>query len=200
VATKPTTRAPAAAVAKRSRDADATQRAILDAAVAAFARSGYDGASTREIARDAGIDPRLITRYFGSKERLFERAVEETYRHPLTMSPGHTRAAAEALLSDAPLAQSQGLLLTLRSAANERAAEIMRGHLETHFQRQLADDLPGVEPVARAALLISICAGVQLMRNVLGNRSLLAETTEVLVTRLTAALDAIAVAPSAETG
>jgi len=73
----------------------------------------------------------------------------------------------------------------------------MRGHLEAHFQRQLADDLPGDEPVARAALLISVCAGVQLMRNVLGNRALLAEPTETLVSRLAAALDAIACPPSA---
>src|ERR1700754_1147059 len=88
---------------RRTRDAEATRRAILDAAIDAFARSGYDGASTRDIARDAGIDPRLITRYFGSKESLFERAVEETYRHPLMMVPGRNRAVAEALLSDAPL-------------------------------------------------------------------------------------------------
>src|SRR5262245_43123552 len=115
---------------KRPRDAEATRRAILDAAIDAFARSGYDGASTRDIARDAGIDPRLISRYFGSKEALFAQAVERTYLHPLMMVPGNNRTVAAALLSDSPLEQAKGLLLTIRSSGNERAVEIMRDHLE----------------------------------------------------------------------
>lgn len=182
----------AAPAAPRARDAEATQQAILEAAVAAFARHGYDGASTREIAREAGVDARLITRYFGSKERLFERAVERTYEHPLMMVPGQNRDVAVALLSDAPLSQSQGLLLTLRSASNDRAAAIMRAHLESHYQKELADGLDGPNPVARAALLISICAGVQLLRNVLDIRALQAGDTEALADQLAAALDAVA--------
>ena len=56
-----------------TRDAEATRQAILDAAADAFCRRGYDGAGTRDIAGAAGVDPRLITRYFGSKEGLFAR-------------------------------------------------------------------------------------------------------------------------------
>ncbi|GAA4561483.1 TetR/AcrR family transcriptional regulator [Planotetraspora kaengkrachanensis] len=176
---------------RRTRDAEATQRAILGAAVDAFARSGYDGASTRDIARDAGIDPRLITRYFGSKEALFARAVEETYRHPLMMVPGRNRDVAEALLSDAPLEQAKGLLLTIRSAGNERAVEIMRDHLEQHYQRDLSDALAGPDPGTRAALLIAICTGVQMQRNVLRNRALQAADSATIIDLLAAALDLI---------
>jgi AcrR family transcriptional regulator len=158
--------------ARRTRDAEATQRAILDAAIEAFARSGYDGASTRDIGRDAGVDPRLITRYFGSKEALFARAVEETYRQPLMMVPGHNHVVARALLDDAPLEQAKGLLLTIRSAGNERAVEIMRDHLERHYQRDLAGELSGAGAGTRAALLIAVCTGVQMQRNVLHNRAL----------------------------
>src|ERR1700754_1565694 len=137
---------------RRARDAEATRRAILDAAIDAFARSGYDSASTRDIAREAGIDPRLISRYYGSKEALFARAVEETYRHPLMMVPGQNRAVAAALLGDAPMEQAKGLLLTIRSAGNERAVEIMRDHLEQHYERDLSNALPGTDPGTRAAL------------------------------------------------
>jgi AcrR family transcriptional regulator len=176
---------------RRVRDAEATQRAILDAAIDAFARSGYDGASTRDIARDAGIDPRLISRYFGSKEALFAQAVERTYRHPLMMLPGQNRALAAALLSDAPLEQAKGLLVTIRSAGNERAVEIMRDHLERHYQRELADALTGPDPVTRAALLIAICTGIQMQRNVLRNRALQHADTDAIIDQLAAALDVI---------
>ncbi|SDJ07530.1 TetR/AcrR family transcriptional regulator [Nonomuraea jiangxiensis] len=191
-----------ASESRRTRDAEATQRAILDAAIDAFARSGYDGASTRDIARDAGIDPRLITRYFGSKEALFERAVEETYRHPLMMVPGNNRAVAAALLGDAPMEQAKGLLLTIRSAGSERAVEIMRDHLERHYQRDLADALTGPDPGTRAALLIAVCTGVQMQRNVLGNRALRTSDSDLIVDRLAAALDLIGAsdAPAPEGG
>ncbi|WP_326834881.1 TetR family transcriptional regulator [Amycolatopsis rhabdoformis] len=178
-------------VVPRRRDAEATQRAILDAAIDAFARSGYDGASTRDIAREAGIDPRLISRYFGSKEGLFARAVEETYRHPLMMVPGHNREVAAALLGDAPSGQTKGLLLTIRSAANERAVEIMRDHLERHYQRDLAAALPGPDAATRAALLIAVCSGIQMQRNVLRNRALQGADQEAVVDDLAAALDLI---------
>lgn len=176
---------------KRVRDAEATQQGILDAAIDAFAASGYDAASTRDIARAAGVDPRLISRYFGSKEALFERAVEETYRHPLMMVPGQNRAVAAALLSDAPIEQAKGLLLTIRSAGNERAVEIMRDRLEQHYQRELAGALPGPEPLTRAALLIAICSGVQMQRNVLRNQALQNASSDAIIDRLAAALDVI---------
>jgi AcrR family transcriptional regulator len=180
----------AAAAGPQRRDAAATQRAILDAASELFCRSGYDGAGTREIAGAAGVDARLITRYFGSKENLFARVVEEIFAKSLLMSPGNNRAAARELLADPPPRQD-GMLLTLRSVQNPRAAEIMRDHLERN-QRQLAETLPGDDAVGRAALLIAICSGVQLMRNVLHNSALPNDMMERLAPHLEAALDVIA--------
>jgi AcrR family transcriptional regulator len=180
-----------AATPKRPRDAEATRRAILDAAIDAFAGKGYDGASTRDIAREAGVDPRLISRYFGSKEKLFALAVEETYLHPLMMVPGQNRAMAEALLGDTSFEPAKGLLLTIRSAGNDRAVDIMRDHLERHYQRDLADALPGGDAMARAALLIAICSGVQMQRNVLRNRALQTAGSDAIVGQLAAALDLI---------
>lgn len=43
-----------------------------------FDRHGYDGASVRAIAGEAGIDPALVIRHFGSKEELFLEVVEMT--------------------------------------------------------------------------------------------------------------------------
>jgi hypothetical protein len=107
------------------------------------------------------------------------------------MAPGHNHEMAVALLSDTAK-QRDGLLLTLRSVGNERAAQIMREHLEKHYQRRLAGALPGHDVEGRAALLISICTGVQTQRNILCNSALQGAPDPVLVRYLEAALDAIA--------
>ena len=49
--------------------------AILDAARRWFAQAGYDGASIRAIATDAGVDPSVVLHFFGSKDGLFTAAV-----------------------------------------------------------------------------------------------------------------------------
>jgi len=59
---------------RRPGSAD-TRGRILDAARAAFGDRGYDGASVRQIAADAGVDPALVHHYFGPKQRLFIAAM-----------------------------------------------------------------------------------------------------------------------------
>lgn len=44
---------------------------ILDVAERVFAEAGYDGASTRMISGEAGVNMAMLNYYFGSKEGLF---------------------------------------------------------------------------------------------------------------------------------
>jgi AcrR family transcriptional regulator len=53
-----------------------TRAAIAETARAMFTENGYAGTSVRAIAAAAGIDPALVIRYFGSKERLFQQTVQ----------------------------------------------------------------------------------------------------------------------------
>lgn len=53
-----------------------SREAILAAALKAFARDGYDGASMPKIANLAQVAPPLIHYYFGSKENLWRETVE----------------------------------------------------------------------------------------------------------------------------
>ncbi len=55
---------------RRRRDKEATKQALLSAAGAVFAERGYDAATTREVAQQAGVNEQLIQRYFGGKEGL----------------------------------------------------------------------------------------------------------------------------------
>lgn len=69
-----------AAAPKRARGrrpgANETRQAVLEAARAHFAERGYDGATVRGIAVAAQVDPALVLQFYGTKERLFDSAVQ----------------------------------------------------------------------------------------------------------------------------
>jgi len=52
-----------------------TREAILEAARLRFGAQGYDGATIRAIAADAGVNPALVHHFYGTKERLFAAAM-----------------------------------------------------------------------------------------------------------------------------
>ena len=54
---------------------EGTRRAILGAARATFAARGYEQATIRAVAAQAGVDASMVMRYFGSKAGLFTAAV-----------------------------------------------------------------------------------------------------------------------------
>lgn len=83
---------------------------LVQAAVIAFAASGYAGTTTDEVARLAGVSQPYVIRLFGSKQRLFiavtEHAcgrIEETFRR-----------AAERQADLSTLANAYGTLLAER--------------------------------------------------------------------------------------
>ncbi|MEV0231657.1 TetR family transcriptional regulator [Nonomuraea sp. NPDC050786] len=162
---------------KRRRDASATRQAILSAAVAAFTRYGYDGVGVRDIAQSAGVTAMLINRYFGSKEQLFAEAVDAAFA-PRTVIAGTGAALAgetarTLVARTAPEAEELGpFLLMLRSAANPRAAQIMREAITRHAGRHLNEELSGAGAGIRAELMLSLQAGVWLLRSVLGTPAL----------------------------
>ena len=59
-----------------ARDADRTRQAILDAAQQVFAEKGFAEAGVRDITARAGVNPSLVSRYFGGKLKLFEAALD----------------------------------------------------------------------------------------------------------------------------
>jgi AcrR family transcriptional regulator len=63
----------------KKRDAEATQKRILDAAKAEFAANGFGGARVDEIAERAQANKRMIYHYFGSKQDLFRHVLEAAY-------------------------------------------------------------------------------------------------------------------------
>ena len=60
--------------------AEERRRAVLDAACEVFSRASYGGATTAEIAREAGISEPILYRHFGSKRDLYLACLDEAWR------------------------------------------------------------------------------------------------------------------------
>lgn len=90
-----------------------TRARILGHALAVFAEQGYEGASTRELARRAGVNLPAIQYYFGSKEGLYHAVIDriasgmEAEVAPLT-------AEIAAALSSATVTRGELLALLCR--------------------------------------------------------------------------------------
>ncbi|MEE2789172.1 MAG: TetR/AcrR family transcriptional regulator [Myxococcota bacterium] len=60
-------------------NADETRRRIREAASDLFAIHGISGASIREIARVAQVNPAMVSHYFGGKAGLYEACINRLY-------------------------------------------------------------------------------------------------------------------------
>lgn len=176
-------------VPARRRNAAVTREAILASAREAFARAGYDGAGVREIAAGAGVTAMLVNRYFGSKEKLFAEVIAATMAKPTILTPQNLKSSnfgdiiATTLVDitktgDTPL---EGFLIMLRSASSKRAAEIGREQIEKGHQKVLTAALSGDLAPQRAALVLSIVAGFQVMRQMIGLSALAEVKPDALV-------------------
>ena len=56
------------------------RQAVLDTACRVFSRSSFRGATTAEIAREAGISEPILYRHFGSKRDLYLACLDEAWR------------------------------------------------------------------------------------------------------------------------
>ncbi len=90
-----------------------TRLRILRAALEVFATKGYEGASTRMLARQAGVNLPAIQYYFGSKQGLYEAVIDQiAEKMEARMAPvtGEIRAA----LAEGPASPQELLSLLLR--------------------------------------------------------------------------------------
>ena len=162
--------AEAAEAAAKPRRSDATRAAILKAARVRFAADGYERATIRAIAADARIDPAMVMRYFGNKEKLFAAAAEFDLRMPDISALPRDQAGAALIGHFLDRWESDDTLMALlragvsRSAAAERMREL--------FAQQLLPVAAALCPRAdeapvRAGLVATQTLGLALTRYVL---------------------------------
>lgn len=154
-----------------------TREAILVAAGRQFAERGYDRASLRGIAAEAGVDQKLIAHFFGSKQQLFVATVG------LPFNPGDVLPAvlagdrdtvgtrlAELLIS---VLETPGLHRRLTSVVRAAAAEpevarMLREFLTRELFTPAAQLLGGGDGPFRANLVGSQIVGIVMARYVIG--------------------------------
>src|SRR5262245_16184366 len=131
------------------RRSDRTRAAILAAARERFASDGYAGATIRAIATQAGIDPSMVMRYYGTKEKLFAAAADFTLDLPdLTGVPVDEWGAILARHVVARWERDDTLVALLRVAVTHDAAA---ARMRTIFAGQVAPVLATIEPDPAAA-------------------------------------------------
>jgi AcrR family transcriptional regulator len=184
-----------ATATRRPHDAEASRRALLDAARGVFDEVGYDRATTREIGERAGVDPALIARYFDSKEGLFIAAIAAGSAEEV----GLDFAPHELLRFLLERWESQGHNPISRALASPQltagAREQISAVVDDRVVQGCAEELRarGVdEPELRAELLVALAVGVAMTRANGTLRTLAAAPREQVLASLAPILDALA--------
>jgi AcrR family transcriptional regulator len=151
-----------------------TREAIAEAARRQFAELGYDRATLRGIAGEAGVDAALVVRFYGSKDALFREvmalppAVAEAMAglaHGPTATIG--RRLAEVIVGMLEDPRSRSIVLgRIRSASSHPDAAALVRETVTRDVGRLVAALTDDEPETRAVLVGSQVVGLALARHV----------------------------------
>jgi AcrR family transcriptional regulator len=154
-----------------------TRAQILAAAREIFAERGYDGATIRQIATGAGVDPALVHHYFGTKEELFLATVRPPVNPADLIAKaidGAPEQLAERLLDtflsvwDHPVTGPAFEALVRSAVTNRLSARLIREFFATQIVRRVLKDLDThVDPAtipARATLAATQLFGLAMIR------------------------------------
>ncbi|NGN68752.1 TetR/AcrR family transcriptional regulator [Streptomyces sp. A7024] len=167
---------------------------ILLAARAEFAERGYDKASIRGIAKRAKVDPALVHHYFGTKDDLFEAAMQVSFAPAMDLPDvalsGPEEETGERLTRfifgvwENALTR-EPLLAIVRSAMNnEAAAAIFRRMITRNLLKRMAPDLPGPDGELRMELAVAQLVGTAMLRYIIKLEPIASAEVEELVQRL----------------
>ncbi|MCX4811845.1 TetR family transcriptional regulator [Streptomyces sp. NBC_01239] len=177
----------------RTESADTRDR-ILTAAREEFSERGYEKTSVRGIAKAAGVDPALVHHYFGTKEQIFEAAVEVAFaparNAPETVAEGPLDGVGERLtrfifgIWENPATRTP-LLAVVRSAVNnEAAAAVFRRLVVSQVLGRVAARLDLPDGDLRAELAAAQLVGTAMLRYVIKVEPLASVDVERIIARV----------------
>ncbi len=188
----------AATVSPRVRNAAATRQAILAAARRHFARESYENVGLREIARDVGVDPALVSRYFGGKEELFRDVLQDESKGTLFdgVAASDLPAFMVSLILDVDddsedvAAHIDRLMIVLRSATSPKASAMVYEAIDQIVLAPIVARLGTPDARLRAALALTVLMGSGIVRNIMSAKSLSDAEEAALRRHLTTLFDA----------
>lgn len=141
----------------------ATRAAIEEAARRLFTERGFEATSVRAIGAEAGVDPALVIRHFGSKEALFLRSIDTSLSlGPVLDGPleGLGRRLVSYFIEQGPVSR-RSTYLALNQAAHHPQVrdEMVRVTAEVYIA-PLAPRLSGEHRELRVALLVAQVGGL----------------------------------------
>jgi AcrR family transcriptional regulator len=175
-----------------------TREAILEAAREQFSELGYRRATLRSVGAAAGVDPRLVLHYFGSKRDLFAQAVRLPVDPDALMSTlfdsdekNVPERVAEVLLAVLENPETrQSVLAIVRAAASEpEAAEVIRVVLTDRVLMPLTTGIGLQHPELRASFIGALFVGLTMARYVVGVEPLASAPPEQVVRALTPVIE-----------
>ena len=170
-----------------------TRAAIMDAARRQFSHLGYDRTSMRQVALEAGVDPTLVSHFFGSKQRLFAEVAELPFTPsevipPLLAGPrsGLGERLARFVLTVLESDEGRGRVLALvrAAAAEPEAARLIREILTEQVLAPLAEGIGSDDAELRAGLAMSQITGLLFARYIVSVPPLDTWPTERVVAAL----------------
>jgi AcrR family transcriptional regulator len=150
-----------------------SREAIADAARHQFAERGYGRATIRGIAADAGVDPALISHFFGSKRELFNAVTTLPFdldeAMPQIVAGPRSKLGerlAEWLLGVLDDPESRRAITGIvRAAASEpEAAQAAREVVSNRVLVPIAEAIDADQPKLRASLINSQMVGLIMAR------------------------------------
>lgn len=170
-----------------------TKEAIRAAAAKLFPVDGYAGTSVRDIAAEAGVDPALVIRHFGSKEALFLETMQlDLDAQPLLTGPIETLGERFIEFVLEPDDQVRGVFLALlRASDSDGVVPHLRETHDAAFVAPLRSRLDGPDAELRARLAAALVGGLLYSLWVVGDEGLLAADHAELVRRYGALLQAL---------
>lgn len=152
-----------------------TRDAIRAAARMQFAEQGYDRTSMRSVALQAGVDPTLVSHFFGSKQKLFAEVTQLPFDPPAVIprivegDPAGigTRLATFVLaILESPEGHARLTGLVRAAASEDAAAEVVRARVSREILAPLAARLGSDRPELRGSLAASQVVGMVMARHV----------------------------------
>ena len=167
------------------RKGQRTRQRILLAARKVFAEAGYEKATIRGIAELSDVDKASVIKHFGSKQDLFDEAVQWTVPvdELTTADPAQTAQNFLQGMLDAWAADPDGpMAVLLRTAmTSPDALELLRTQVTEQAVTSVAATIDGPDARLRAALLSAVLMGIASQRYLLQFPDLAAASDDDIV-------------------
>lgn len=177
----------------RRRGRSSTREEIVRAASEQFATEGYDRATLRGIAAQAGVDAALVAYFFGSKRELFNEVTVAASDWTALMArllDGDSARTGERLARLViegleEKGRRERILATIRTAAVEtETARMIGDKVTTELLEPVVSELGAGQAPLRAALVMSQILGIAVACHVVALEDLASASQDELVAAL----------------